>query len=181
MKKPTRNSNAPPSRFYPVKTRLGFFWVRLEKDGALTKLRFPEKFNASTETPGAALRPCLREIQSALDNYFSGKPIAPQMPLSPQGGTSFQRKVWKTLQSIPYGETCTYAWLARQVGSPQGVRAVGNACGKNPIPIFIPCHRIVGSNGSLGGFSSGLKWKKRLLALENKQKHVKIKKGEENS
>lgn len=80
-------------------------------------------------------------------------------------GTEFQKKVWKAMQKIPYGEVKTYKWIAQVIGKPLAVRAVGNACGANPIPLVIPCHRVVAQN-SLGGFSSGLHIKKRLLHLE---------------
>ncbi|MBN2704674.1 MAG: MGMT family protein [Pontiellaceae bacterium] len=78
----------------------------------------------------------------------------------------FQCRVWKGIQSIPWGKTLSYAALAERIGSPRAVRATANACGKNPLPLFIPCHRIVRSNGTLGGFSSGIAWKKLLLELE---------------
>lgn len=81
-------------------------------------------------------------------------------------GTKFQRKVWRALQRIPYGETRSYAWVAAAIGHPKALRAVGRACGANPLPLIIPCHRVVAANGALGGFSGGLAWKRRLLALE---------------
>ena len=83
-----------------------------------------------------------------------------------RAGTAFQQVVWRMLQTIPYGETRSYAWVARQIGKPKATRAVGAACGANPVPIVVPCHRVVGSDGSLGGFSGGLALKRRLLALE---------------
>ena len=81
-------------------------------------------------------------------------------------GTSFQKNVWKTLQKIPYGEVRSYQWVAKAIGNPKAVRAVGQACGANPLPLFIPCHRVVNASGKLGGFSSGLGWKRKLLQLE---------------
>ena len=83
-----------------------------------------------------------------------------------QDGTSFHRKVWDKLHQIPYGETWSYAKLARQIGHPRAVRAVGNAVGKNKFPIVVPCHRVIRSDGSVGGYSGGPKKKQRLLALE---------------
>ena len=82
------------------------------------------------------------------------------------GGTPFQRAVWRAISSIPPGETRSYAWVARKAGRPRAIRAAANACGANPLPIIIPCHRVVSSDGSLGGFSSGLAIKRKLLALE---------------
>ena len=81
-------------------------------------------------------------------------------------GTPFQRAVWRAISSIPSGETRSYAWVARKAGRPRAFRAAANACGANPVPIIIPCHRVISSDGSLGGFSSGLAIKRKLLALE---------------
>jgi len=81
-------------------------------------------------------------------------------------GTPFQQKVWKVLQTIPYGETRTYKWVAQKIGKPKAVRAVGQACGANPLPLIIPCHRVVASGNKLGGFSGGLRLKKKLLRRE---------------
>lgn len=82
------------------------------------------------------------------------------------GGTEFERKVWRALRQIPYGETRTYKWLAGVIGKPAASRAVGNALGKNPIPIIFPCHRVIESDGSIGGYSSGIEIKRRLLEIE---------------
>ena len=82
-------------------------------------------------------------------------------------GTAFQRKVWEKLLDIPYGETRSYKWLAEEVGSPKGFRAVGGANGKNPVPIIIPCHRVINSDGTLGGYSGGVWIKEFLLKLED--------------
>ncbi len=81
-------------------------------------------------------------------------------------GTDFEKLVWHTLKEVPYGETKTYKWLAEKIGKPHAFRAVGNALGKNPIPIIFPCHRIIESDGSLGGYSSGEEIKRRLLEIE---------------
>jgi methylated-DNA-[protein]-cysteine S-methyltransferase len=81
-------------------------------------------------------------------------------------GTDFQIQVWKAISSIPRGETCSYGELAKSIGRPKAFRAVANACGTNPAPLFIPCHRVVGANSSMGGFSSGLPWKRLLLSVE---------------
>ena len=81
-------------------------------------------------------------------------------------GTDFEKKVWNSLKDVPYGETKTYKWLAVKIGKPHAFRAVGNALGKNPIPIIFPCHRIIESDGSIGGYSSGIDFKRRLLEIE---------------
>lgn len=103
--------------------------------------------------------------QNQLNEYFSGDRREFDLPLRPEG-TDFQRRVWSALLQIPYGETWSYLQLAQFVGSPRGSRAVGLANGRNPIPIVVPCHRVVGSNGSLTGYGGGMERKRILLALE---------------
>lgn len=109
------------------------------------------------------LEPALSEIR----NYFSGglTEFASRLDLS---GTDFQKKVWKALLDIPYGKTASYKDVANMIGSPHSVRAVGGACGRNPVPMIIPCHRVIGSDGSLGGYSGGLHIKRALLNLEKR-------------
>jgi methylated-DNA-[protein]-cysteine S-methyltransferase len=103
-----------------------------------------------------------------LDEYFAGQRKAFSLELVPEG-TDFQRAVWSELQNIPYGETISYKDLAHRIGKPKAVRAVGAANGANPIPIIIPCHRVIGHDGSLTGFGGGLPLKQRLLELESRQ------------
>lgn len=100
-----------------------------------------------------------------LEEYFAGRRQSFHLPLAPEG-TSFQRMVWQALIEIPYGETVSYGELARRIGRPQASRAVGLANGANPLPIVIPCHRVIGADGSLTGFGGGLDIKRKLLALE---------------
>ena len=101
-------------------------------------------------------------------SYFDRQLKDFDLPLSLEG-TEFQLCVWRSLRTIPYGETISYAQLAKRIGKTNAVRAVGLANGSNPVPIIIPCHRVVGSNGSLTGFGGGLPIKKKLLALEGRQ------------
>lgn len=110
----------------------------------------------------------MREVIRQLHGYFSGELESFDLELSPQG-TPFQQRVWKELLKIPYGETISYGELARRIGNPNASRAVGLANGSNPIPIIIPCHRVIGSNGKLTGYGGGLPIKERLLALEKRQ------------
>lgn len=114
------------------------------------------------EEPETAL---LREAGSQLLEYFQGKRKEFVLPLSPNG-TKFQQKVWQALCTIPYGETRSYGQIAAQIGQPKASRAVGGANNRNPIMIFIPCHRVIGADGSLTGFGGGLEAKKYLLELE---------------
>ena len=111
--------------------------------------------------------PLTRETSRQLDAYFSGKLQEFSVPINPTG-TDFMRNVWAVLRRIPYGETASYKEVAAQVGNPNASRAVGLANNRNPIPIIIPCHRVIGSNGQLVGFRSGLDAKQRLLDLEAK-------------
>ena len=110
--------------------------------------------------------PRLREAQVQLIGYLAGTRRSFDLPLDLSHGTNFQQKVWRTLRRIPYGRLRSYQWVAVRVGGSRYARAVGNAVGANPMPIVIPCHRIVAQDASLGGFSGGLPTKRKLLTLE---------------
>jgi len=112
------------------------------------------------------MHPVLRQTERQLEEYFAGQRKAFDLPLD-FAGTDFQRRVWAALLTIPFGETRSYAQIAKQVGSPDAVRAVGAANGRNPISIIAPCHRVIGSSGQLTGFAGGLEVKAQLLALES--------------
>ena len=112
------------------------------------------------------ISPRLREAQAQLIGYLTGIRQSFDLPLDLSRGTGFQQKVWRTLQRISYGRLRSYQWVAARVGGRQYARAVGNAVGANPMPILIPCHRIVAQDMSLGGFSCGLPTKRKLLTLE---------------
>jgi methylated-DNA-[protein]-cysteine S-methyltransferase len=109
--------------------------------------------------------PILLEAERQLVDYFAGKRTTFELPIEPLG-TEFQKKVWGYLRTIPFGKTKTYGDIARTVGSPRASRAVGAACGKNPLAIVVPCHRVVGANRALTGFAGGVEIKAELLALE---------------
>jgi methylated-DNA-[protein]-cysteine S-methyltransferase len=109
--------------------------------------------------------PVLLEAERQLGEYFSGRRRSFDLKLD-FAGTAFQRRVWSALLNIPYGETRSYAQIAREIGSPRAARAVGAASGRNPLSIVAPCHRVVGASGKLTGFAGGLENKARLLALE---------------
>ena len=114
-----------------------------------------------------------QEATAQLRAYFAGELREFDLRLS-LIGTDFQLRVWRMLQTIPYGETTSYGQLARRLGSPSAARAVGLANGSNPIPIIVPCHRVIGSNGSLVGYGGGLSNKKALLALESRQRLLHV-------
>jgi methylated-DNA-[protein]-cysteine S-methyltransferase len=107
----------------------------------------------------------IERARAQLGEYFAGTRRTFDLPLAPRG-TEFQRAVWHALAAIPYGETISYAQLATRVGKPAATRAVGAANGRNPLPIVLPCHRVIGANGSLTGFGGGLPTKQFLLRLE---------------
>ncbi len=109
-------------------------------------------------------------VASLLDQYFAGQITSFDIPFI-FSGTDFQQKVWKGLMEIAYGETKTYAWLAKKTGNAHAVRAVGTACGANAISILVPCHRIIGSNHSLTGYAGGMETKRFLLEMESKITH----------
>ena len=106
-----------------------------------------------------------KRVARELAEYADGKREAFTFPIDP-GGTAFDGLVWNALRRIPYGKTATYGQIARRIGKPSGARAVGAANGRNPIPIVVPCHRVVASGGKLGGYGGGLALKRRLLELE---------------
>ncbi len=111
--------------------------------------------------------PLLKETEKQLEEYLEGKRKTFDVPLNPKG-TKFMKEVWTALQDIPYGEVRTYQQIAEKVGNPKAARAVGMANHKNPIPIIIPCHRVIGTNGKLVGYALGMDMKKFLLEWEKK-------------
>ena len=133
-----------------------------ENGRAITDILFGE-----TIPTGAVVRttPLLERAARQLDEYFAGKRTSFDLPLEPVG-TPYRMQVWQALQQIPYGQTETYGELARRTGNPKASRAVGGANHHNPIPIIIPCHRVIGTGGKLTGYGGGLERKEFLLALE---------------
>ena len=141
--------------------------LTLESDGTnLTAILFPgEQSRAGTPESCEGNIPVLERARRQLDQYFAGKLQTFDLPLAPSG-TDFQQKIWALLQKIPYGQTSTYTELAKMIGQPTACRAVGAANGRNPLPIVIPCHRVIGSSGKLTGYAGGLEAKQTLLELE---------------
>jgi methylated-DNA-[protein]-cysteine S-methyltransferase len=157
----------------PLPTALGRFEAVLSQDG-LCSLHFPNESDRSAawlarHFPGAPVRdrdPRTCGLAGELDAYLRGelRDFSATLDLR---GTPFQRRVWGLLRLIPYGEVRSYAAIAGALGRHSAVRAVGAANGANPVPVIVPCHRVIGSSGSLVGFGAGLDWKRRLLAIEN--------------
>jgi methylated-DNA-[protein]-cysteine S-methyltransferase len=108
----------------------------------------------------------LSKAEKLLKSYFSGEKTDFTDKPDYSGCTEFERAVWETARKIPYGQTRSYGWIAKEMGNPKAARAVGQALGKNPVPIIVPCHRVIAGDGGLGGFSGGLEAKKKMLALE---------------
>ncbi|MGB8657905.1 MAG: methylated-DNA--[protein]-cysteine S-methyltransferase [Candidatus Zixiibacteriota bacterium] len=135
---------------FPKSTWEGFL-TALSKDQSVSLLEDEKKFFS---------------LKKDLEAYFSGKKVTFKEKLDLQGGTDFQKRVWKAMLKIPFGQTRSYGWLAQQAGGKSKARATGSACGANPIPIIIPCHRVIKSDKTIGGFSGGLGIKRKLLAIE---------------
>ena len=135
-----------------------------EEGGTIVRLYLP---NAPTPRLMPRETPLLAEGRRQVLEYLAGKRRRFDLPLAPQG-TSFQKRVWAAVGEIPYGQSRTYGKIALAVGCPKGFRAVGMACNRNPIPIMIPCYRVVGAGGALTGYAGGAELKKALLELEQK-------------
>ena len=141
--------------------------LTLESDGtSLTAILFPgEESRSKNEKSCPGNNAVLDEACRQLDLYFLGQLQTFDLPLAPKG-TPFQKRIWALLQKIPYGQTSSYGELAKIIGQPTACRAVGAANGRNPLPIVIPCHRVIGSSGKLTGYAGGLPAKQWLLELE---------------
>jgi methylated-DNA-[protein]-cysteine S-methyltransferase len=160
----------PETRFTRhIETPLG--WMKLVSEGeAIAEVQFIKDQTLKTgsvEMQTGGLPGCLSICASQLMEYFQGKRPDFDIPLSPRG-TDFQQRVWNELKKIPCGTTISYMELAKRLGDPKVIRAAGSANGKNPIAIFIPCHRVIGSNGELVGYAGGLPLKKWLLNHEQR-------------
>ncbi|HZQ19829.1 MAG TPA: methylated-DNA--[protein]-cysteine S-methyltransferase [Terriglobales bacterium] len=154
--------------FTRIESPLGALLLASDEKG-LREINFMDGCHPACRKPewqenAAALKATIRQLRA----YFAGELKDFDLPLAPQG-TEFQQNVWAELCKIPYGETISYGELARRIGNPNASRAVGLANGSNPIPIIIPCHRVIGSNGKLTGYGGGLPTKEKLLALEKRQ------------
>ena len=157
--------------FYPatIATVEGDFHVFYTANG-LAELRFPAAWTAGkTNNLGEVPEPVqlwYRLTAVAVKAVLAGRGLPELPPLDLSRGTEFQRSVWAALRKIKLGQTQSYGEIAAAIGNPKAVRAVGGACGANPIPLLVPCHRVLAANQKLGGFSGGLEWKRKLLARE---------------
>jgi methylated-DNA-[protein]-cysteine S-methyltransferase len=167
-----RRRRKMPAQYTILRTALGWVAAAYSPRGLLAVTLPRHSQNAARRdlqgkvtlplTPGKRYTPLIED----LTRYFQGEAVAFHYPLDLRGATPFQRKVWGALQKIPRGETRSYQEIAAAIRRPLAARAVGQAVGANPLAIIIPCHRVIASNGSLGGYADGLPWKRRLLTLE---------------
>jgi len=175
LRKSTRTGTVSPHRASMIfKSQWGWIGI-VETANGIVRIVFPQSSRASVlaslhagegNVGVEAVSPRLRAAKNQLTEYMAGTRKRFRLPLDLKEGTKFQRRVWTALQAVRYGELRSYQELASRVGGRHFARAVGGAVGSNPLPIVIPCHRIVAQDGSLGGFSCGLPAKRRLLAIE---------------
>jgi methylated-DNA-[protein]-cysteine S-methyltransferase len=159
-------------KYFSINTRLGWIVIGGSENGLqFSTLPQPTRRAALARVHylkiGAIEDPAaFEDLPLRLQSYFEGDPVDFSDRLDLERATSFQQAVWSAARCISYGEVKSYSWVAKQVGKPQAYRAVGGAMARNPLPIIVPCHRVVAHDGGLGGFSGGLELKKRLLDLE---------------
>lgn len=147
----------------------GTFMAGYSANG-LAELRFPSgriDVAGKTEVLTSKAREWHRLTAAAVKDVLAGRAPAELPPLDLSRGTTFQQSVWAAMRKIKPGQTQSYGEIAAAIGKPKAVRAVGGACGANPIPLLVPCHRVLAANQKIGGFSGGLEWKRKLLAREN--------------
>lgn len=155
------------SRTIAYESQMGCIGIAAADQNSISHLFFVDNFPFDELPHLQTQYPVLSQVRKLLDRYFAGESLdVSAIPIQVDCGTDFQKQVWDTIQRIPYGEVCSYKWIAEQIGKPKAVRAVGSAVGANPVSILNPCHRVIRSNGALGGYGGGLKRKRRLLALE---------------
>lgn len=162
-----KKDNPEESNRIRVSTPVGDMVIE-ERGGAVTALHAARETDAAV-TCSAPQNSVLTAAAREMTEYFGGERTSFSFAMRPEG-TPFQQRVWQALSRIPYGETRTYGEIALEVGTPRGARAVGGACNKNPIWIAVPCHRVLGSNGSLTGYAYGTGVKQQLLTLEKNRK-----------
>jgi O-6-methylguanine DNA methyltransferase len=152
----------------PVATAEGEFLARYSAKG-LARLKFPQRRTPPRNLPAGKIPSLIRDwhriTTAALKAILAGRAPKKFPPLD-LAGTEFQKSVWNALRKIPAGQTRSYGEVAQAIGRPRAVRAVGGACGANPVPVLVPCHRVLAANKKIGGFSNGLTWKRRLLTRE---------------
>lgn len=158
--------------YFEMKSQLGSVGIYFTKDNIIRIALGDERIPFIQENVKPATKLPWPELEEELSNYFLGKPIWKQYPVSMEGYSDWTRKVLTITAAIPHGHLQTYKQVAEKAGVPGGARAVGQALSRNRTPLLIPCHRVVGQNGNLVGFGSGLPWKKGLLELERGDRYA---------
>ena len=157
--------------YTPLETPLGRMWAAASKSGLVQfkisddREGFMRELKSRIKAEYVEDPSKFQQLRAELERYFKGERLIFKGPFDMRG-TSFQVEVWKAIHSIPNGKLTCYGGIAKQIGRPKAVRAVGNAVGDNPMGLIVPCHRVVSSNGRIGGFTGGLEWKRKLLAQE---------------
>lgn len=155
------------SRTIAYASPIGCIGIVAADEDHISHLFFTDDFPFDESSDLRFQYPVLTRMEALLDRYFVGKPFdTSTLPIRIEGGTDFQNEVWNAIRQIPHGEVRSYKWIAEKIGKPKAVRAVGSAVGANAVSIFIPCHRVIRSDGSLGGYGGGIERKRQLLALE---------------
>lgn len=160
------------SRAVAYESPIGCIGIVAADPESLSHVFFADDFLFADPSPIQDRYPVLIRAEALLRCYFAGESIdLSEVPIRPTSGTDFQSEVWAVVHRIPYGELRSYRWIAEQIGKPKAVRAVGSAVGANVAVILNPCHRVIRSDGGLGGYGGGLERKRRLLALEGHPMH----------
>jgi O-6-methylguanine DNA methyltransferase len=162
-----------------IRTEAGEFMATYSAVG-LTRLNFPESISGKSGAIHAVSNEMCewhRLTSTAVKNVLAGRDTGMLPPLDWSGATEFQQAVWRAMLRILTGQTRSYGEIATEIGRPKAVRAVGGACGANPIPVLVPCHRVLAAGGKIGGFSGGLDWKRRLLSGEGVRKFSQGQRG----
>ena len=155
------------SRTIAYASPMGGMGIAAADAKSLSHVFFTDDFPFGESSPIHRQYPVLTYARELLDQYFAGEPLEfSEIPIRFNWGTDFQNRVWETIRQIPYGEVRTYQWIANQIERPKSVRAIGNAVGANSASILIPCHRVIRSDGTLGGYGGGINRKRQLLTLE---------------
>lgn len=155
--------SSPIGNIFVASTTRGICLVDLMND---SEHNFEKKIESRFHIIPVKDRSIFTEVEGAFKGFFDGTLKDFDLTLDLRQGTSFQKKIWLKVKEIPYGQIRSYKWVATEIGNPKAYRAVGNANGKNPIPIIIPCHRVICESGGLGGYKPGTELKKKLLRLE---------------
>jgi methylated-DNA-[protein]-cysteine S-methyltransferase len=149
--------------------RMAAFLGAQQPGGGLAESAIRDEYPEALPRPAEGQGFAAEARQYIFDYLTRGRPI-PEIPLDVRKGTDFDRRVWRAISEIPFGQTRSYGQVALAAGRPSAARAAGRACGRNPVPIIVPCHRVVGSGGKLGGYSGGLEIKRALLDLEKRSR-----------